>query len=172
MSALRVNVADLLHHPGARRPVHLDGPLPGLEVGGARVPGHDPVEVDLVLESVHDGILAMGQVRGHWVAECSRCLTDVDMGFELELRELFERAPIDEETYPLHGEEIDLEPAVRDAVLVELPIAPVCDDACLGLCPECGADRNEIDCGHAAAPPDPRWEGLTLLRFEPQDQES
>jgi len=172
MSVLRVNVADLLHHPGARRPVHLDGPLPGLEVGGARVPAGDPLELDLQLESVHDGILAMGHVRGHWVAECSRCLVAVDAAFDLELRELFEHTPIDDETYPLHGDEIDLEPAVRDAVLVELPLAPVCDEACRGLCPECGADRNTVDCGHTAAAADPRWERLRLLRFDNQPEES
>jgi uncharacterized protein len=172
-SPFRVNVADLLRHKGARRPVHLASPISGLVIGETRVPTRDPIVAELTLESVSDGILAMGHVNGHWVAECSRCLQPIDTWFDLELRELFESNPLDEETYPIDGETIDLEPAVRDVVLVELPIAPVCDVECLGLCVECGVNRNEIDCGHTGEVDDPRWSGLAALQFDsPEIQES
>jgi uncharacterized protein len=166
MSGLNVNVADLLHRPGARRPVLITQPLPGLEGPAARVPMSQPVELDLWLESVSDGILALGHVRGRWVAECSRCLRAVTTDFDLELQELFEEQPVDDETYPLHNEEIDLEPAVRDTVLPELPLAPLCDTGCRGLCPVCGADRNETACTCETATRDVRWDALSVLRLD------
>jgi len=165
MSGLRVNVSDLMHHSGARRAVHLTAPMQGLEVIGSRVPARDPLTVDLTLERINEGILVMGDVEGHWVAECSRCLVDLDVPFAVEVRELFERDPLDEETYAIEGDEVDLEPVVRDAVLVELPLAPVCDAACRGLCPVCGADRNRDDCGHRPESSDPRWAALGALEF-------
>ena len=69
----------------------------------------------------------------------------------------------DEEAYPLRGDELDLEPLARDAVILELPLAPLCSEGCLGLCPTCGANRNTEPC--ACAPPsDPRWSALDALR--------
>ena len=69
----------------------------------------------------------------------------------------------DEDAYPLTGDELDLEPLARDAVLLDLPLAPLCSDGCLGLCPQCGANWNEGPC---ACPPstDPRWSALDALR--------
>ena len=69
----------------------------------------------------------------------------------------------DEDAYPLVDDELDLEPLVRDAVLLELPLAPLCREDCAGLCPQCGANRNEGACG-CAAPRDPRWATLDVLR--------
>lgn len=84
---------------------------------------------------------------------------------ETPVRELFEASPVEGETYPLAGDLLDLEPAVRDAVVLELPPAPLCDPACAGLCPSCGADRNETACGCPPVAPDPRWDALRELTF-------
>jgi uncharacterized protein len=70
----------------------------------------------------------------------------------------------DEETYPLVGEHLDLRPLVRDALLLELPIAPLCRDDCRGLCPTCGADLNEGTCACEDPTSDPRWSVLDRLR--------
>ncbi len=76
-----------------------------------------------------------------------------------------EPRPDDDEAYPLSGDFVDLLPLVHDAVLLELPIAPLCRPECAGLCPNCGIDRNEATC--ACAPePDSRWATLDALRFE------
>jgi uncharacterized protein len=82
------------------------------------------------------------------------------------VHEFFEREPLDGETYPLDGDEIDLEPMVRDALAPTIPSVPLCDDACLGLCPACGADRNVATCACRQETTDPRWATLAEITFE------
>ena len=74
--------------------------------------------------------------------------------------------PIEGQTYPIEGEEIDLELPVRDALLLELPVAPLCRDDCAGLCSVCGADRNQVTCSCDMTVPDPRWDALRELTFD------
>ena len=73
----------------------------------------------------------------------------------------------DEETYPLRGEMLDLQPLVRDALLLELPLAPLCNEECKGLCPACGADLNDGPCSCDTRPADPRWSALDSLKGDP-----
>jgi len=124
MSALRIDVADLLTHAGARRPLHLEAVIPGLGARAARV--DRPVVLDLLLERVPDGIVARGTVHARWESECSTCLRDLAAQLDASVVELYESVPVDGETYPIEGHEIDLEQLVRDAVLLELPLAPTC----------------------------------------------
>ena len=159
----RINVADLLKRPGAQRPVSVVAPLAGLEGPGAAVPVDAPVGLDLTLERVSEGIVVRGSVRARWSAPCSRCLEPVGADIAVHVDELYERAPLEGETYPLEDDVLDLEPLVRDAVLLELPAAPLCRPDCAGLCGECGADRNLIDCGCRTSEPDPRWATLRSL---------
>jgi len=166
MTALRCNVSDLLHHPAARREVRVE--IPGSELGGvagSRLSAA-PLVVDVWLERVPDGIVVHGTVTGEYESECSRCLRPVHAGFADDVQELFEADPIEGETYPLEGEEIDLELPVRDTVLLDLPAAPLCRDDCAGLCPVCGVDRNETECECDPDPPDPRWDALRALTFD------
>lgn len=165
MSRLRTNVADLLHHPGARRPLRAEAGFCGLQTGGAAVPVGAPVRADVVLERIPEGILVHGTIAGRFGAECSRCLTPIERDFEVGVRELFEAEPVDGETYPLEGDELDLEPLVRDAVLLELPNQPRCRDGCAGLCPVCGADRNREPCGCDTTVRDERWSALENLNL-------
>ena len=71
--------------------------------------------------------------------------------------------PSDEEIYPIDDDVVDLGPLVRDAIVLELPMAPLCTQDCAGLCPQCGANLNEGACG-CVAPSDPRWANLDVLR--------
>ena len=161
-----VNVASFLHAPGERRHAHRSGPIEGLFVTNAAVPKGAEVTVDVVLEPVESGVLATGTVRAPWHSECGRCLRPVGGEAVAEVRELFEEgaAPDSEDAYPLQGERIDLEPMAREAVLLELPQAPLCREDCLGICPVCGEDRNEGACpGHDVAV-DPRWAALDELK--------
>ncbi len=174
-----MNVADLLRRPGTTREVHIEVPLPGLENPSATVDADQPLTIDLRLESLSGGVVASGRVRGQWRALCSRCLLPLAADFDLALREVFEEDPIEDETYPLRHEEIDLEQPIRDLVVPELPLVPLCDDACLGLCPTCGANRNPVPPGETPEPPgpchcgsesrDPRWDALrTLVIDDPE----
>lgn len=158
-----MNVADLLRRPGSTRDVHLEVPVPGLENRSARVEPDSPLALDLRLHSLTTGVVASGRVRGRWTAICSRCLVPLEQEFDLRLREVFEEDPLEDETYPLSQDEIDLDQPLRDLVVPELPIVPLCDPECLGLCPTCGTNRNEDPCQCDTTPLDPRWEALRDL---------
>lgn len=161
MSELQVNVADLLLPTGARRQVAVTALVDGLRSGASAVEA--PLEVDVMLERVSSGVMVSGEVRGSWAATCSRCLTPLDRGFRAPVRELYARAHGDELAYPLEGGLVDLELAVRDTVVLRLPLAPLCDPGCRGLCPTCGIDRNEAACGCPERATDIRWAALANL---------
>ncbi len=173
---LVVNVAELLRQPARRRRVDLVVPVEavatdGIRVVDVRVPEGAEVAVAVELESVADGIVATGRVAAPWEAECRRCLATVHGRVEADLRELFRAgADADGEAFPIEGEQLDLAPPVRLALTLDLPLAPVCRDACAGLCPECGADLNEGPCIRHAARVDPRWEALEALRDQLEDR--
>ena len=126
-------------------------------------PGAD-VELDLRLEAVMEGVLVSGTARAPLAGECVRCLGEVRDELEVTLTELFaypDRVVEDEddEVRELQDELIDLEPALRDAVVLALPFQPVCREDCAGLCSECGA-RLDDDPGHRHDSTDPRWAAL------------
>jgi len=163
---LRIPVADLLKRPGAARPEVVEALLADLAGPGAAVPADRPVEVDVLLERVPDGIVVRGTVAAPWTAVCSRCLAPVEGRAAVHVDELFEEHPLAGETYQLGHEVVDLEPLVRDALLLELPGTPLCRADCAGLCPECGIDRNEATCECTADELDPRWAALRSLDLE------
>ncbi|HMF82844.1 MAG TPA: DUF177 domain-containing protein [Acidimicrobiia bacterium] len=155
--ALRIDVADLLTHPAARRTVHLEVPVDSLAGSAARVPEDEPVVLDLVLERVPEGIVVRGTVHAVWRGTCGVCLTDLEYAVTPEVSELFEADPIEGDTYPLEGHEIDLEQLVRDVVLLELPLAPTCDATGRAPCtPDLVPEREP-------PPTDPRWATLSDL---------
>jgi uncharacterized protein len=139
-----VGVANLAR-TGARRE-HRSGVIEGLAVSGSRVPRGAEVDVDVLLEPVHGGVLVSGVVGSRWEGECRRCLVAAAGTVRAEVRELYEDRSDGQETYALTGDQLDLEPLARDAVLLELPQAPLCREGCQGLCPQCGADLNEGVC--------------------------
>lgn len=161
---LRLVVADLLRRPGQRRDTSIEAPLDDLAVLDTRVPDDEPVRVELKLESVNEGIVATGTARASWVGVCRRCLRPVADTLEAPVMEVFEADPTEGETQKLDGVEIDLEPVAREAVLLGLPLAPLCREDCAGLCPHCGIDRNEATCACVVEERDPRWAALDVLR--------
>ena len=163
---LLVGVADLLRRGGNHRDEHLEAVLDGLVVTGSQVPHGAPTELDVRLESLNEGIVVKGVVRVPWEGECRRCLRQVRDILEASVFEVFEAEPVEGETSKLDIDRVDLEPLARETILLELPMAPLCQDDCAGLCPECGTDRNVEDCGHTVAAGDPRWAALDDLRFD------
>jgi uncharacterized protein len=161
-SALRVSVADL-RRPGSARDV--DGAVTGLVLTGdaVEVPADQPIRVDLHLERVSDGIVVRGEIAARWRGLCSRCLQPVEGDAVVHVDELFETDPVEGETYRLDVDTLDLEPLVRDALLLELPHAPLCEPECRGLCPVCGTDRNRAACDCHTEDTDPRWSALRSL---------
>jgi uncharacterized protein len=165
---IEIDVRDLVGHPGQSRPVRVDEPVEGLNVGLAAVPEDAPVEAELLLESVVEGILVSGPLRGSMRLSCARCLKTFDRPFDVSVHELFISDRSDDgDEYPLATDgAIDIEPMVRDAVVLSMPFSPLCRPDCRGLCERCGGDRNLGECTCGPAPADPRWEPLGGIRFD------
>jgi uncharacterized protein len=155
--------------------VSFSAPAPadlGIEVIG--VPEGDPVQFDLRLEAVVEGVLVTGTTSGRVVGECARCLVDIEEDFLADLQELYvypESDAEDDEASRLEGDLIDLEPVLRDQVVLALPFQPLCSDDCPGLCPECGI-RLADDPGHRHEEQvDPRWSALSGLLAQAAEQD-
>ena len=162
--AFRISVANMVRRPGATRSLRAEGVLADVRGPGAEVTADRPIAVDLTLERVPEGIVVRGAVTATWDAACSRCLAPVGGELAVNVGELFERQPLEGETYLLADDDvIDLEPLIRDALLLELPAVPLCRAECLGLCPTCGVDHNFTSCDCTTGEPDPRWAALRSL---------
>jgi uncharacterized protein len=157
-------VFDLMHRPGEMREKLLDIVVPegfGNAVIGVRT--GSAMTIDSRLESLHDGILASGEVDATAEGECVRCLIDVKLPLRVEFQELFAYSFDEAFDYRVHDDYVDLEPVVRDAVVLALPFQPVCQEDCLGLCPQCGVRLLDNPGHEHEAPVDPRWAALSGL---------
>ena len=154
-------MAELVRHPGAQQRIVATGPLPDVALSSARLTGDD-VTVDVMVESQGETVTVTGTARGRWVGECRRCLETTGGEVEVPLSEVFEPEPVEGETYPLDRDALDLEPLLRDAFALALPLAPLCDEACRGPDPE----AHPVGTGEGEPPSDPRWSALDSLRFE------
>lgn len=158
---LQVGVAELVAHPGTRRALDEQVALDGLAISTAAVPDGAPIDVHLVLEAIGEPVTATGTVGAPWVGECRRCLEPVEGYATASVREIFEPHPTEGETYLLRDAQVDLEPMVRDAVLLALPLAPLCAEGCAGPAPDAFPTGPADD--EASAAPDPRWAALRDL---------
>jgi uncharacterized protein len=171
-------VADLVDRPGASRPLALRLAVPS----GLAFPLVEfvaPVALNGVAESVVEGILVRGTVSIRLQLACARCLVDLEVDVTTPVTELFsdpdelvavERAEL-EAGYELREGMLDLETLLRDALMTAVPLQPLCDEACAGLCPDCGARRAEVACDCDEQNTDPRWAALSELRLPSTDPE-
>jgi uncharacterized protein len=162
-----LDTRELARSPGTTRRVSRVVSAPadlGTEVIG--VPEGSGLGLELRLESVMEGVLVSGTVRGCAVGECVRCLGEVEQDLTVEVQELFAYSGReygeDDDTHELVGDLIDFEPVLRDAVVPALPFQPVCREDCPGLCSECGAALAD-DPGHHHDAVDPRWAALSSV---------
>jgi uncharacterized protein len=160
---------ELGRRAGLSRELHRVVPL-GAPLGVPDVivlPAGAEVELDLLFESVVEGVLVTGTATAPTSGECSRCLDPISETVEVELTELFaypnsttEATTEEDEVGRLVDDRIDLEPIVRDAFVLALPQVPLCDEDCRGLCPECGGKWADLEPGHGHETIDPRWAAL------------
>ncbi len=174
-----LDTRELGRRPGVQREVSLSVPAPAdLGIDVLRVAEGEPVEIDLRLEAVLEGVLVTGSAQADLSGECARCLEPISDRIEVRFQELYvyddgdqELSEEDDEVSTLQGDLLDLEPLLRDAVVLALPFQPLCRDDCPGLCVECGA-RLADDPDHAhEAPIDPRWAALTSLQQDPEEDD-
>lgn len=180
---LVLDTRELGRRPGSQRQLTFTAPAPadlGIEV--LHVPEGSPVEFELRLEAVMEGVLVTGSVNAELVGECVRCLEEIHDEVVADFQELFVYEESDTATHPQDGEDddvsrlegdlIDLEPLLRDTVVLTLPFQPLCREDCPGLCIECGA-RLADDPGHQHEEPiDPRWAALQGLAHDPDEASS
>ena len=165
-----LDTRELGRRPGSQRKVTRTVPAPaGLGIEVLRVPEGSQVEIDLRLEAVMEGVLVTGSATAGLVGECVRCLEPIEDEMSARFQELYVYDDLghdpdeDDETRRLEDDLLDLEPLLRDAVVLALPFQPLCQDDCPGLCAECGA-RLADDPDHRHEDPiDPRWAGLAEL---------
>jgi uncharacterized protein len=169
----KVHAAALRKVAGTVRHEERRGVIDDLATVSVEVPAGAEVDARVTLSSYPGGVMATGRVSAPWQGECRRCGGVVTGAVEAEVRERYViegagseagvGAADDDDAYVLADDILDLEPLARDAVLLELPLAPLCKEDCLGLCPQCGANLNLDPC-NCAPPADPRWSALDALR--------
>lgn len=157
------------------------------------VPAGDVIEVDMRLESVAEGILLSADIYAIAKGECIRCLDPVEITVERKVQELYRYEPTNDkggkrkkhssrtdtsdeidldavDELWLDGNEMNLEVPIRDAIVLDLPVNPICSEACLGLCPDCGEKWEKLPEDHAHEVIDARWAGLAGLDFKNSDE--
>ncbi|MCL2059348.1 MAG: DUF177 domain-containing protein [Oscillospiraceae bacterium] len=172
-----IDVRDILRLSGLSKTVELELTAGDCGIGDAEAGVEFPeaLYVKAELSNIKGMIRAKGAVRTGYVTYCARCLKPVHMGLEKEFDDGFVQfdalGPVsadDAEVYVYSDKEIDIGRSVRDAVLLDLPIRSLCSDGCLSLCPICGRDLNEGECGCEEPEGDDRFAALKGF-FEDSD---
>lgn len=185
-----IDTRTLGRRPGSMRTVRVAVPVTeriGNEVVGVPAAGRDVVpatddtavvDLDLRLESVAEGVLVSGSAAATAEGQCARCLVDLTEPVVVSLRELYaypESATAatteDDEVERLIDDLVDLEPVVRDEIVLALPLAPLCRPDCPGLCPDCGERFDDLEPGHSHEILDPRWAALQE-KFAPRPDQT
>lgn len=173
-----LDTRELGRRPGSQRWVSLEIEAPAeLGIDILHVPEGSPVDIDLRLEAVMEGVLVTGTATAELDGECARCLEPVEDDLDVDFQELYVyddsdgrgHDEDDEDVRRLEDDLLDLEPVLRDAVVLALPYRPLCRPDCPGLCIDCGA-RLADDPDHRHEDPiDPRWAGLQALAADSAD---
>ncbi|MDQ6783762.1 MAG: DUF177 domain-containing protein [Actinomycetota bacterium] len=159
---------------GSSHHEHRCGTLGHLSVADTVVGPDTLVDAEVTVSAIDGGVEVSGRVSAPFLGRCRRCGQALSGELVAQVREVYRprstrqrNAEEDEETYELGPDHLDLAPLARDAVLLDLPIAPLCEPECLGLCDRCGADLNtdRCACGHERV--DDRWAALDVLREPP-----
>ena len=180
--AFILNTHELPRRAGEMKEYELDIAAPfrvGVPLIG--VPEGDIIEIDARCESVTEGILVTAEIYAVAIGECIRCLDPVELPVDRTIQELYRYEPTDDKGKKNHkkaeeeddldedealfveGEQVNLEIPILDAVILSLPVNPLCDEECMGLCPDCGEKWESLPEDHAHDVVDARWAGLGAL---------
>ena len=164
----KIDLRELGRRAGSMQELDRTVPAPGdwkVELIG--VPAGAEVHLQLRLESVMEGVLVTGELDAPLVGSCARCLDPIEDTLSLDIQELYayegsttEATSEEDEVRRVEGDFLDLEPMARDAVVLSLPLAPVCTEDCAGLCVDCGQRLDDLPADHSHEIVDARWAGL------------
>ncbi len=166
---MQINLARLKLRPQQSEDFYLEEPGDNCFLQGTDYVFLDQIMVQLQVENTGRIFLARGNVKTLLGLPCSRCLKDtslaIDADIELTLAHagLAEKPDADEETIIFQGDTVDLSIPVHEVIFMAIPIIPLCQDDCRGLCPACGKDLNQGKCSCQQQEIDPRWEKLKNL---------
>ena len=185
------NTHELPRRAGEMKEYQLDlAILEAVGIALVAVPAGDVIEVDMRLESVTEGVLLSADIFAIAKGECIRCLDSLEIVIERKIQELYNYEPTNErgkkkrksstedltsedlevaEEFIMDGDILDLEPPIRDAIVLSLPTNPVCSQDCLGLCPDCGGKWADLPEEHAHEVIDARWASLGSLSLDDPD---
>lgn len=167
-SPFRVNLHELPRRAGEMREYVLNFPAPdSIGIPLLEIPRGEILEIRFRAESVDDGVLISGSISSQAKGECGRCLDPLDIAVNQNFQELFlyqsrtsDNPEEDDDLFALDGDIADIEIPIRDAVILSMPINPLCADDCEGLCAGCGEKWRDLPDDHSHEAVDPRWTGL------------
>jgi uncharacterized protein len=166
---LKINALEMLRRPGTMKIVQFPVDPAVIELSDERLVPDSTIDVDLVCESLSDGIVVRGHVTGMFLGECRRCLQLLVGRVETDVHELYQVTITDPDAFLIENDQVDLAPMIRETMILELPDGPLCKADCAGLCATCGKDLNEGHCSCPSGSVDPRWSVLDALRDELPD---
>ena len=160
-------------------PVRIGVPLIGIPEGYI-------IEADVRLESVTEGVLLSAEIYAVALGECIRCLDPVEQVIDRKIQELYRYEPTNEkgrkkrrededvdldaeDELQMEGDQMNLEMPIIDAIILALSVNPLCDEECMGLCPDCGEKWESLPDDHRHEVVDARWSGLASLLEKPAD---
>ena len=169
-NSMLINAAELLRRPGSERRLALEPTVAELGIVDPKFDPTSTVEVSLRLESLTDGIIVDGHLRAPWSDSCRRCLAAASGDVECDVHELYQHVVVDSDAFEIVGDQIDLARMIRENILLDAPIAPLCRPDCAGLCPTCGIGLNLGTCDCVSTTIDPRWDALSQLKANLPEQ--
>jgi uncharacterized protein len=182
-----LNTHDLPRRAGEMKEYELDIEAPvriGVPLIG--IPEGDIIEADVRLESVTEGVLLSAEIYAVALGECIRCLDPVEQVIDRKIQELYRYEPTNEkgrkkrrededvdldaeDELQMEGDQMNLEMPIIDAIILALSVNPLCDEECMGLCPDCGEKWESLPDDHSHEVVDARWSGLASLLEKPAD---
>lgn len=183
--AFLLNTHELPRRAGEMKEYELDLEAPfRIGVPLIAVPEGDIIELDVRCESVTEGILVTADIYAVATGECIRCLDPIEQVIDRRIQELYRYEPTDDkgrksrkkeeelddldedEALYVLGEQVNLDIPIFDAIVLSLPVNPLCDEECMGLCPDCGEKWESLPEDHAHEVIDARWAGLQEIQSE------
>ena len=161
---MMIEMGYLFNRKGATLPVELVEKIDDVKDYPDVVEFVEPVRIEGTLKNEDDVFVLDAVAKTTALMECSCCLTPVRKELSFEIKERFAHTGRDdEETETFTGDQIDLADFVKRGIIGELPMRVECREDCKGLCPICGKDLNDGDCGCDRTIRDPRFESLRAL---------
>ncbi len=165
-----INVKAILDDPGAEHSFTGEIPLEATKLGEELIEFSRPAEMNAILRSVDQGVTITGEAQGHVRLRCSRCLEGFTLEKKINIDEVaMVNVPQDsDDIFPIVDDKIDLVAIVYQNLIVEIPIQPLCREACAGLCSECGKSQNDEPHEHVKDEIDERLAPLKKFLKESQ----